>query len=97
MKPRLPERILGRRKMGFSVPLDEWFRTSLKPTFESLVMRPEMDAYLNRTEVARLWQEHQSRFKNHRQKLWNLLMFACWESRHYQGWSEPLSTGAASR
>jgi asparagine synthase (glutamine-hydrolysing) len=84
----LPEQILARRKMGFNVPLSEWFRTSLKDTFESVVLRPEMDAFVDREEVTRIWREHQSGIQNHEQKLWNLLMLACWDSRHGQSWRE---------
>jgi asparagine synthase (glutamine-hydrolysing) len=81
----VPSRILTRSKMGFSVPLAEWLRTSLKPTFETVVLNREMDYLLRRDEVTRIWNEHQSRLHNHEQKLWNLLMLACWNSRHNLG------------
>jgi asparagine synthase (glutamine-hydrolysing) len=78
----LPDPILTRSKMGFSVPLAQWFRSSLKPTFESQVLRPEMEPFLNLKEVRRIWAEHQSGLVNHEMKLWNLLTLSCWESRH---------------
>jgi asparagine synthase (glutamine-hydrolysing) len=78
----IPRRILERTKMGFSVPLAHWFRTSLKPVFQSLAMAQEMEQFLSLGEVRRLWQEHQSRLHNHDRKLWSLLMLAAWHQRH---------------
>src|SRR5207302_7409205 len=31
MRDRLPAHLLNRRKRGFGVPLDRWFRTDLRP------------------------------------------------------------------
>jgi asparagine synthase (glutamine-hydrolysing) len=78
----IPRRIRERTKMGFSVPLAHWFRTSLKPVFQSLAMAQEMEQFLSLGEVRRLWEEHQSRLHNHDQKLWSLLMLAAWHQRH---------------
>jgi asparagine synthase (glutamine-hydrolysing) len=78
MEPFVPRPLLVRRKMGFSVPLAEWFRTSLKTTFESLVLRKDMEAFISPARVRNIWIEHQSGFHNHDRKLWNLLMLAAW-------------------
>ncbi len=78
--PFVPHEILARRKMGFSPPLAAWFRASLSSTFRTLVFRPEMEEYVNLSEVQRLWDEHQSRTGNHDRKLWNLLMLAAWDA-----------------
>jgi asparagine synthase (glutamine-hydrolysing) len=79
--PYVPPALLTRRKMGFSVPLAEWFRTSLRPTFESMVLREEFAQFVSLPEVRRIWAEHQSNFHNHDRKLWNLLMLAGWTAR----------------
>jgi asparagine synthase (glutamine-hydrolysing) len=81
-KPYLPPELLTRRKMGFSVPLKEWFRTSLKPIFETEVLQGNMEAYLSMPEVRRIWEEHESGLRNHEVKLWNLLMLARWDARY---------------
>ncbi len=78
----IPDEIRLRRKMGFSVPLAEWLRTSLRSTFESVVLDPSMAQYLSLDEVRRLWLEHQSGWHNHDRKLWNLLMLAGWRARY---------------
>lgn len=80
--PYLPPSLLRRKKMGFSPPLAQWFRTSLKPVFESLVLGPRNAGLLSQTEARRIWTEHQSELHNHDRKLWNLLMIACWAAAH---------------
>jgi len=80
--PYVPSGTLTRRKMGFSVPLAEWLRSSLRTTFEDTVLQPAMSEYLSLEEVRRLWSEHQSGWHNHDRKLWNLLMLAGWHARY---------------
>ncbi len=80
--PHIPEGILNRRKMGFSVPLAEWFRGSLRAVFQSAVLTTDMEHYLSIEEAQRIWREHQSGLHNHDRKLWNLLMLACWDRRY---------------
>jgi asparagine synthase (glutamine-hydrolysing) len=83
--PLLPEQNVVRKKMGFAVPLGQWFRTSLKPVFESMVMSPRTEPLVDRGEVRRLWSEHQSSLFNHERKLWNLLMLAMWHQGRHAG------------
>ena len=85
MKPYLPEQLINRKKMGFSVPLGEWFRTTLRPVFQSLVLSSEMEEFVSPVEARRIWNEHQSGLHNHERKLWNLLMLASWNIRHRLG------------
>jgi asparagine synthase (glutamine-hydrolysing) len=78
VKRLLPEPVIARRKMGFSVPMEEWLRTSLKETFETTVLGPAGDRFLARNEAKKLWLEHQSGRSNHDRKLWTLLVLALW-------------------
>jgi asparagine synthase (glutamine-hydrolysing) len=84
VEPLVPGPLIWRPKLGFSVPLAEWFHTSLRPVFESIVLNESMEQYLSLGEVRRLWNQHQSKLHNHDQKLWVLLMLACWENTHRQ-------------
>ncbi len=78
----LPERTTNRRKQGFIVPMAEWMRTSLRPTFESVVFRPAMSELIDFGEARRLWQQHQGGLLDNSTKLWYLLMLACWRAHH---------------
>lgn len=76
----LPDDILYRKKMGFSVPLAEWLRHDLKALAEQKLLHASGGiADLFNTEViARLWQQHLSERFDHSSLLWNLLMFQLW-------------------
>jgi asparagine synthase (glutamine-hydrolysing) len=78
----LPNPVIRRRKMGFSVPIGEWFRTALKPVFQTVVLDSAGAGLLDPVEVRRIWEQHQSGYHNHDRKLWNLLMLVCWDLRH---------------
>ncbi|MBV8841173.1 MAG: hypothetical protein JO307_00040, partial [Bryobacterales bacterium] len=83
--PYVPKAVIDRKKMGFSVPLAEWFRSALKPIFRALVFKPEMEEFVASREVESIWEGHQSRLHNYDRKLWSLLMLAAWSQRHRSG------------
>jgi asparagine synthase (glutamine-hydrolysing) len=82
VKPHLPEPVLSRRKMGFSVPLASWFRTSLKATFADVVLQPAMEPLLNLDVARKLHQTHLAGVRDYSRELWTLLMLGCWQSCH---------------
>lgn len=82
----LPERIINRRKHGFTVPLDDWFRLDLcRLTEEMLLQDSAMQEYFSLTELQRIWQEHLSHRRNHGTLLWTLLSFALWHREYMRG------------
>lgn len=76
----LPDNILYRKKMGFSVPLDSWLRNELKLKFEHKVLAAEngVSDYFNMHQIETLWQLHQSQKADNSAQLWSLLMFQMW-------------------
>lgn len=82
----LPGQILRRRKQGFGVPLDRWFRTELKPYLESTLGSPEarVRSYLRSGPLDALLAEHQSGIANHGHPLWALLTLEMFLRR--EGW-----------
>ncbi len=76
----LPPEIAGRPKMGFSVPIDEWFRASLSTMFSDLVLAPDAASrdHLDVTVASTLLAEHAAGQANHGSILWALLMFETW-------------------
>ena len=76
----LPKHILHRKKHGFTVPLDSWFRHELKDLAQTrLFDEQRMGQYFDLSYLQRLWDSHQSGKVNHGTLLWSLLMFALWE------------------
>ncbi len=77
LKPLLPHEVLYRSKMGFAVPIDMWFRGSLRSHIAEVV-KGERLAQCGVFDPARLHQivdDHQSGQRDYSATLWSLLMF----------------------
>jgi asparagine synthase (glutamine-hydrolysing) len=83
-KPFIPDSLLYRKKMGFSTPLDEWFRGELKELSESLLLRAKfgLNDIFEGCVVDNLWQEHQMRKADHGIVLWSMLMYQMWFEKY---------------
>lgn len=84
MKGLLPPSILDRKKQGFGVPLDVWFRGHLKDVFADVLgsARTRQRGYFRPAFVSRIVQEHLTGKRDHTLRLWQLLVFELWH-RHY--------------
>jgi asparagine synthase (glutamine-hydrolysing) len=76
----LPSEIQKRRKMGFGVPLDSWFRGELAGQVQEILLD---QATLNRgyfrpEAVRKLVDDHQAGRWDHSLRLWSLLFFEMW-------------------
>ncbi len=76
----LPPRVARRPKMGFGVPLAQWFRGELKDYARQMLLDSPAAgaAYFRPGAVERLWSEHQSGAFDHGYRLWGLLFFEQW-------------------
>ncbi|GEA02397.1 hypothetical protein KUL17_12940 [Alteromonas sp. KUL17] len=70
--------------MGFSTPLDEWFRGELKAIAESKIIHSNkgLDEIFNTYAVKLVWQEHQTGKQDHGIVLWSMLMYQMWYDRY---------------
>ena len=75
-----PEGFLKRPKMGFSVPIGEWFRGELKAfTCEKLINGPLTSIPLFKGEQLKvILEEHFAGKRNFETLIWNLLMLSLW-------------------
>ncbi len=80
VKKIVPEEILNRPKMGFSIPLAEWLRGDLKDLAHSLLFDPN-DSLLNQQSVKKMWDRHQSGLRDLGSPLWTILMFRLWQRK----------------
>jgi asparagine synthase (glutamine-hydrolysing) len=80
----LPTGLFQRPKMGFSVPLDHWFRKELKPLLTEYTngKRLAREGFFDPEPIQRMVAEHQSGERDHQYILWVLLMFQMWLERH---------------
>jgi asparagine synthase (glutamine-hydrolysing) len=80
----LPAEVIYRPKMGFSVPLGSWLKTSLRSVFQSVVLEGGLTHLLAGDGIEKMWGEHLSGRRDHSRSLWNLLIFSLWHVRHVQ-------------
>jgi asparagine synthase (glutamine-hydrolysing) len=76
----LPQSILQRKKIGFSVPLALWLRTHLKASMHEILSADEIRrvGYLSYPAVKDLIEEHVAGRANHENKLWSLINLVSW-------------------
>lgn len=76
----LPAEVFDRPKMGFAVPIGEWFCGSLRPMLEDHLFdgRSFASGHFQMETVRRIVREHQSRKIDHSQRLYALLMLELW-------------------
>jgi asparagine synthase (glutamine-hydrolysing) len=77
LEPQLPNDVLYRPKMGFSVQLAQWFRGPLKTRVRDAVLgeRLASTGWFNRSYLQHLVDAHQSGASDYSSPLWTLVMF----------------------
>ncbi len=84
LEPHLPHDVLYRKKMGFAVPLAEWFRGPLQPKLQDKLLSDVMinSGYFNVSELKQLIDDHRRSLKDNSAALWTLLMFSAFLERN---------------
>jgi asparagine synthase (glutamine-hydrolysing) len=79
----LPQEIWTRKKMGFGVPLDHWFRDELKDLTHDLLLdaTARSRGFFRAEAVANLVQQHENHTFDHSYRLWALVIFEMWLRR----------------
>jgi asparagine synthase (glutamine-hydrolysing) len=94
LEPQLPRDVLYRPKMGFGVPLAQWFRGPLRQRVRDAVLGARlMDTGMFDAGLLRqLVDQHESALRDHSAPLWSLLMFDAFIGR-----SMPAATAVQER
>jgi asparagine synthase (glutamine-hydrolysing) len=76
----LPDFVFKRKKMGFAVPIGEWFRGELRSMLRDHLFASDSFAsqHFNRAVVERLVGEHEQSRVDHSQRLYAMLMLELW-------------------
>src|SRR5690606_25246721 len=76
----LPDNIIDRKKVGFRVPLDEWFRGGLRDYVHDLLLGKDsfVSNYLERRVMEGLLHDHRRGRRNEELRLWTLLGLEVW-------------------
>lgn len=82
----VPQQLVERPKMGFTVPVKEWLRGPLCDWAEHLLSEKKLSegGLLNAKSVRRKWQEHTSGRRNWQAVLWSVLVFQAWYASQRQ-------------
>lgn len=80
LKDLLPREILHGKKMGFGIPVHDWFRGGLKPLFADTVLAPggRAQTFLSRAALERLFRSHLDGRTDEGYRLWTLLTLELW-------------------
>jgi asparagine synthase (glutamine-hydrolysing) len=83
LRQLLPAENLGRRKMGFGVPIGHWFRGKLEPFLRETILSDKAlkRGYFKPEAVRRLVDLHVRGGRDHSHQLWTLLMLELWFQR----------------
>jgi asparagine synthase (glutamine-hydrolysing) len=76
----VPQELIDRPKKGFTLPVAEWLRGSLREWAEELLgeSRLRHDGYFHPKIVRKIWEDHLSGQRDLRHHVWALLMFQAW-------------------
>ena len=85
----LPASLIDRRKQGFAVPLDVWFRGRLRELFADTLLSPQAlsRGYFQPAYVHQIVREHLSGRRDHTLRLWQLVVLERWHRQYV----DPLS------
>lgn len=81
-----PPGFTDRKKQGFAVPLDRWFRNELRG-FLGDVLAPtaRLRSHVNGEQIDRLWREHEGGTRDHGSRLWTLATLELWLRKYASG------------
>ena len=87
LKRHIPQHLVDRPKMGFSVPMDRWLRKDLKSWAEEQIspVKLRQHGLFEEKAVRLLWDEHQAGKVARTSELWNILTFQQWYGEHMKG------------
>lgn len=75
----LSKSLFNREKMGFGIPLNEWFRNELKYEMHDIILEGNnFPDFLNKRLINLLFSRHLSENENYGRELWNIYIFLKW-------------------
>lgn len=80
---KLPDEVVLRKKMGFTLPFENWMRTHLKDEMESVLLTSvfPLKDILSETAVAQVWQNFLE-YKTSWSRPWSLYILKKWADRN---------------
>jgi asparagine synthase (glutamine-hydrolysing) len=71
---QIPQALVDRKKMGFSIPMASWLRHELRPWAESILDAiPDDSDCFEKATVTKLWRDHNSGIRDNTEQLWGII------------------------
>ena len=98
-RKHLPATIVDRKKLGFRVPMDEWFRGGLRDYARDLLLGRDsfVSTYFARAPIEHMLEDHELGRRNEELRLWTLLSLEVWQRRFMRAASNQVVPEPASR
>jgi len=80
MQDYIPEKILNRKKQGFSTPDESWYRGENAEFIKEILLDSDTlcTVYINKAYISKIVNEHLFEGKNHGLLIWSFLNFEWW-------------------
>ena len=80
MEEYIPEKILNRKKQGFSAPDESWYRGENAKFIKETLINSETlcTKYISKAYIEKIISEHLNDGVNHRLLIWSFLNFELW-------------------
>lgn len=82
MADKLPQEIVTRKKMGFPVPVNNWFSNELFDEVKSYISSSFVGYYLNKEAIATLLDNHKNRVEDNSKFIMSLLVISKWHEKY---------------
>lgn len=81
----VPDEVMFRPKMGFGVPIEDWFRGDLAGYTEDVLLSPKLEqrGLFRREEVRRILYQHKRTKVNFANQIWALLTLELWFQEYF--------------
>jgi len=85
LKKYLPNKILYRKKMGFGLPIDDWFRNDLKNYIEENILASNSLSrrIMRGDKLKELLNDHFDKRRDNSKKLWALMVLNLWHREFF--------------
>jgi asparagine synthase (glutamine-hydrolysing) len=79
---RVPRQLVDRPKMGFGVPLDDWFRGPLRERMNACCSSADLEELgIDASPIRQLWSDFQTGRTNRADRLWQIYALVAWSQR----------------
>jgi asparagine synthase (glutamine-hydrolysing) len=74
----VPDHVLNRKKLGFPVPIRHWLKNEMHDWATSIIHESKTDAYIDKSYVLGLLEDHCANKADYSRKIWTVLVFMIW-------------------